>query len=153
MERLRQVVEEVLIELFPYAEAKAVIIRPNLNDIEPMSVNRHFAGQILANIIHNAIKYSPQGGVVDVTLDLQIDNVGQEKVVYVEVKDRGKGIEEKDRERIFELRIRGDALIESGSGLGLHYARKLAHLHGGNVMLVESAVNHGSTFRIILPYR
>ena len=131
-------------------------IRPHLADVEPMSVNRHFVQQILANVVHNAISFSPRGTMVDVTLDLQADDVngvGQYKAVCVEVKDRGSGIEEKDRERIFELQSRGDGSIKPGSGLGLHYARKLAQFHGGDVILVESEVGQGSIFKVVLPYR
>lgn len=154
---IRQVVEDVLVELFPYAQGKGVTLRPDLADLEPISLNRNFALQVFKNVIHNAIKYSHRGEVVDITLYLEEgeakEGTEREKVICVEVKDRGKGIEEKDHDKLFELRKRGDGLIEPGSGLGLHYARKLARLHGGDVVLVESGVNRGSTFKIILPYR
>ena len=112
----------MLIELFPYAQGKGVILRPDLPDLEPISLNRNFALQVLKNVIHNSIKYSYRGGIVDITLYLEEG----EKVVCIGVRDRGKGIEEKDHDKIFELKKRGDGLIEPGSGLGLHYARRLA---------------------------
>jgi two-component system, sensor histidine kinase LadS len=145
---LRGVMEGVLKELFPYAEAQGVTLRPSLASIEPVPANRYLIAQAFANLIHNAIKYSPRGGVVDVSLRLD----GDGKRVCAEVRDRGRGIEEKDRDRIFELRVRGDGLIEPGSGLGLHYAREIARLHGGDAVLVASQVNQGSTFRVFLPY-
>lgn len=149
---LRGVMEGVLKELWHYAEARDVTLRHNWNGmaLEPMQANRYMVAQILANVIHNSIKYSPPGGVVDIVPHLESNG---EKQVWLEVRDRGQGIEEKDRNCIFELRARGDGLVEPGSGLGLHYARELARLHGGDLILVESQVNQGSTFRIILPYR
>jgi signal transduction histidine kinase len=114
--------------------------------LEPMQGNRYLMSQIFANVVHNAIKYSMPGGVVDVKMYLQ------DETVRVDVHDRGRGIEEQDKTRIFELRTRGDGLIQPGSGLGLYYARELARLHGGDLVLVESQVNQGSTFQVILPF-
>jgi signal transduction histidine kinase len=90
------------------------------------------------------------GGVVDVALRLEGEDSQR---VTVEVRDRGRGIEAKDQECIFQLDVRGDGLVEPGSGLGLYCARQIARLHGGDLVLVESRVNEGSTFRIILPYQ
>lgn len=150
---LKGVAEEVLSELYSYALVSGVTLQPRLANVEPIMVNRHFAVQILRNVIHNAIKYSPRGSLVDVRLDLRVDGTSQEKQISVEVQDRGKGISEKDQARLFELLKRGDGLVEPGTGLGLHYARMLARLHGGDVTLVESAPQQGSTFRIVFPYK
>jgi len=73
-------------------------------------------------------------------------------MIYIEVKDTGKGIKEEDQEKIFDLNIREDGLIKPGSGLGLYLARKTARYQGGDVILVHSSPNQGSLFRIILPY-
>ncbi len=140
----------MLKEVFPYAEAQGVVLRPNLAGLEPIQLNRHLAAQVFSNVIHNAVKYSPRGSAVDV--DLRLED-GGEKRLCVEVRDRGRGIPESDRERLFALRMRGDGLVEPGSGLGLYYARELARLHGGDLVLVESRPNEGSTFRITLPYQ
>ena len=73
-------------------------------------------------------------------------------MIYIEVKDTGRGISEEDQNRIFEPRVRGDGLIESGHGLGLYLARRAARRQGGDVILVRSSPNQGSVFRILLPY-
>jgi signal transduction histidine kinase len=150
MVNLRGVMEGVLKELFPYAEAQGVTLRPSYVSFGPVLANSHLVAQLFSNVVHNAIKYSPQGGVVDIVLRLEEDG---EKRVCVQVRDRGRGIEEKDRERIFSLRTRGDGLVEPGSGLGLYYAQEIARMHGGDLTLVESQVNQGSMFKITLPYR
>jgi signal transduction histidine kinase len=140
-------IDKVLAELFPFAETQGVTLRRELAALEPTQGNRYLMSQIFANLIHNAIKYSMPGGVVNVKLYLQ------DETIRVDVHDRGRGVEEGDKTRIFELRTRGDGLIQPGSGLGLYYARELARLHGGDLTLVQSQVNQGSTFRVLLPYR
>lgn len=149
MVNLRGLLEGILKELFPYAEARGVHLRTKFGSLGPISINRPLATQMYRNVIHNAIHYSLEGGVVDVTLLLESEDAA---LAVVDVRDRGRGIDAKDQERIFELNVRGDGLVEPGSGLGLNYARKIARLHGGDVALVESKVNQGSTFRILLPY-
>jgi signal transduction histidine kinase len=140
-------IDKVLAELFPFAETQGVTLRRELAALEPTQGNRYLMSQIFANLIHNAIKYSMPGGVVNVKLYLQ------DETIRVDVHDRGRGVEEGDKTRVFELRTRGDGLIQPGSGLGLYYARELARLHGGDLTLVQSQVNQGSTFRVLLPYR
>jgi signal transduction histidine kinase len=145
----RALVEGVLKDLFPYAEAQGVVLRPNLASLEPLPLNPHLAAQALGNLVHNAIKYAPRGSVIDIDLRLLADG---RKRVAVDVRDRGRGIAPRDQTRLFALRVRADGLVEPGSGLGLYYARELARRHGGEVELVESAPNEGSRFRLTLPY-
>ena len=145
---IRQLVEHVVAGFFRFAESKGVTLRLNLADVEPTVLDRNLTLQALKNVIHNAIKYSFPGGVAEIDLRTNPD-----KVIWVEVKDTGKGIREEDQDKIFELRIRGDGLIETGSGLGLYLARQAARRQGGDVILVHSSPNRGSLFRIILPYR
>lgn len=144
---LQGLIDGVLKDLFPYAEAQNVILRRELAALEPIQGNRYLLSQIFANVVHNAIKYSPPGGVVETKMYLQ------DGAVSVDIHDRGRGIEEQDKVRLFELHTRGDGLIQPGSGLGLYYAQELARLHNGDLVLVQSQVNQGSTFRVVLPYR
>jgi signal transduction histidine kinase len=150
---IRQLVESALIKIFPYAQRNGVTLMPNLDDVEPTVLYRDLTLLAVKNVIDNAIKYSFQGGVVGVDLALENGDEGAGKMIYVEVKDTGKGIKEEDQERIFDLDIREDGLIEPGSGLGLYLARKAARFQGGDVILVRSSLNQGSVFRIILPYK
>lgn len=80
------------------------------------------------------------------------DGAAESRVLCIRIKDRGKGIAPEDRERIFEMRQRADGQRESGAGVGLPLARRLARRLGGDVQLVDSAVNQGSTFEITFPY-
>jgi two-component system sensor histidine kinase KdpD len=101
----------------------------------------------LANLVGNAVKYSPDAEPVDVTVDIE----GGE--VVVRVSDHGPGIPNEARERVFERfeRLEGTA-TQTGTGLGLYITRQLVRAMGGNVT-VEDLPSGGSTFTMHLPQR
>lgn len=105
--------------------------------------------QAIANLVDNAIKYTPSGGKVTVGLRV----IGQE--VQISVTDTGIGIAPEDQVRLFEkfYRIRRRGMEETpGSGLGLAIVRSIVERHGGRVW-VDSQLHRGSTFTIALPIR
>ncbi len=101
--------------------------------------------QVLVNLLDNAVKYSPDGGVVEVHA-----NATNGRLV-VEVSDSGSGIAAEDQQVIFEKfgRVRGGA-SKPGTGLGLYIARSIAEAHGGSLGVV-SDVGRGATFTLTLP--
>jgi len=101
----------------------------------------------LHNLIGNALKYTPGGGQVSVAVTA---NDGH---LRVEVSDTGIGMSDEDRAHVFEKFYRAkDARVAkiTGSGLGLAIAREVVRMHGGDIT-VESELNRGSTFTIVLP--
>lgn len=105
-------------------------------------------GQVLINLLHNAVKFSPDGG--DVTVRV---HVGDGEVVTA-VEDHGVGVPKGAQARVFErfykvdrARVRGET---TGTGLGLAIARHVIEQHGGRIWL-ESEEGHGSTFAFALP--
>jgi signal transduction histidine kinase len=102
--------------------------------------------QVLGNLIDNAVKYSPEGGKVEVTA------VRAEGRVRIAVRDDGPGIPREQQERIFEKFGRADVPGSSkpGSGLGLFIARSIAEAHGGTLE-VSSVPREGATFVLTLP--
>jgi signal transduction histidine kinase len=148
---IRQLVESVLLELFPYAESQGVTLWPTLDDIEPIILDRDLTVLAIRNLVHNAIKYSERSRVVDITLTAEEDEARPGKEIVITIKDRGRGIQEADKDALFELNVRGDGLIETGNGLGLYCARKAARLQSGDVILVSSSPDQGSVFKISLP--
>ena len=101
----------------------------------------------LQNLVGNALKYTPDGNQVVVTVEQQ-DNE-----LMVHVSDTGFGISEQDTERIFEkfYRARDERVHQiTGSGLGLALAREVIRLHGGDIT-VQSQIDQGSTFTLTLP--
>jgi signal transduction histidine kinase len=101
--------------------------------------------EAVRQIVDNALRYTPDGGKIALTCGAADGNV------WLEVRDTGPGIPEEDRARIFETFWREDAAHSTpGFGLGLTIARKIIALHGGKIE-VESEVNVGSVFRVVLP--
>jgi signal transduction histidine kinase len=102
--------------------------------------------QVLANLIDNAIKYSPAGGEVEVRA------YQEDGRVRIDVHDSGPGIAKDDQKLIFEKfgRVTGAGATRPGTGLGLFIARSIAEAHGG-ALDVESAPEQGSTFTLELP--
>ena len=106
--------------------------------------------RMLANLFSNAIKYSPDGGTITVTLSHETNQHGEWAVVRV--RDRGIGIPAQDVTRIFERFHRGSNVTGriSGTGLGLAGAHQIIELHEGMIS-VESEAGFGSTFTVKLP--
>jgi signal transduction histidine kinase len=101
--------------------------------------------RMLSNLLDNAIKYTPQGGLVKVSVS------ENEAKVVVSVKDTGCGISPSDLPRIFERFYRCDqSRSQAGIGLGLSLARAIARAHGGEIT-ATSTPNQGSTFTATLP--
>jgi signal transduction histidine kinase len=103
--------------------------------------------QVLLNLLSNAVKFTPDGGQVDVSAKLDTDKV------EIAVKDTGVGISPEDQASLFEefKQLGKDSTRKAeGTGLGLALTKRLVELHGGRIA-VDSAVGHGSTFRVILP--
>lgn len=106
--------------------------------------------QVFSNLIGNAIKYSPNGGPIEITIWEAMD--AQE--ARLSVRDCGIGIPEKDKARIFEHFARAgnaDTYRISGTGFGLYLCRELVARHNGRIWF-ESKEGQGSTFFIALPY-
>ncbi len=102
-------------------------------------------GQVMINLLHNAIKFTPKGGHIVVSASQQ-----QDKVVF-SVQDTGVGIAEKDLNRIFERFYKADrARAGGGTGLGLSISKHMVEAHGGQIW-VESQEGLGSTFLFSLP--
>lgn len=104
--------------------------------------------QVIANLISNAIKYSPPESVVELAVDAR----GRE--IELRVTDHGIGIAMEDHARVFEPFRRVGLSKETvpGVGLGLFVVRKIVEAHGGRIA-IESAPGQGATFRVFLPMK
>jgi len=140
---LRRVVEEAIQGLG--GEPGRVVCR--LDTVPPLVGDAQALGQVVLNLVDNALKYSPEDRPVEVSLSA---DAGALKLC---VRDQGCGIPQAERERIFEEFYRvesGDAQRASGSGLGLALVRRAVAAHGGHVD-VDSEVGRGSAFTVSLP--
>jgi signal transduction histidine kinase len=112
-----------------------------------IAADRDKVRQVLANLVGNAIKYSPGNGRIEVRLEQRAAQV------RVAVRDEGVGITQPEQQRIFEKFYRVDANMShgvSGTGLGLYICRELVRRMGGSIW-VESSEGTGSTFFVELP--
>jgi PAS domain S-box-containing protein len=116
-----------------------------------VAADRDKVRQVLVNLTDNAIKYSPDGGRMQVGIELG-QSSGEETVVFY-VKDEGIGVPPDEQARIFEKFYRLDPQMTrgvGGTGLGLYICSELVHRMGGNIW-VESNEGKGSTFLLELP--
>jgi signal transduction histidine kinase len=103
--------------------------------------------QVVVNLISNAVKYSPDGGVIDVTVGCDQNDA------VLEVADRGIGVPAAERDRLFAPFSRTASAMDAGiegTGLGLYISRKIVEAHGGSIDHLERP-GGGTTFRVSLP--
>ena len=143
---LRQVLRQTIDDLPALTAAHTLQVGIE-DDSLPVLGDRSRIETVIRNLIDNAVKYSPAGGRIDVVARR---DRGEAEVA---VSDQGIGVSKQDMTRLFE---RFGRIVTSenshipGTGLGLHLARRLARLHGGDVV-GESEEGQGSTFRLRLP--
>ncbi len=145
---IRSTVEQAVEQAEPAARRRGIDLAIRLPE-HPLRI-RHDpvrVGQVVANLVGNAIKFTPRGGHIAVEVSPAPDGA------RIVVTDDGVGIDASELPRIFERFYRGTGANEargSGSGLGLAIVRSIVEMHGGTVA-VESRLNAGSTFTVILP--
>jgi signal transduction histidine kinase len=109
--------------------------------------------QVLTNLLNNAIKYSPNGGKITLTLVYDYPEIEAEqgRMVRLSVQDNGIGVAPENREQLFQrfYQVRYGT-YNSGMGLGLYISQQIAHLHGGRIT-AEFPPNGGSVFSLIIP--
>lgn len=134
------------IELYLYlAEEKNIKIEKNTTENLFLMVDPDRSKQVIANLLDNAIKYTPSGGMV------QLKAYMEGKNVILEVMDTGIGISPEDLPKIWDRLFRGDkSRTQRGLGLGLSLVKAIVEAHGGRIE-VKSELNKGSTFILYIP--
>lgn len=148
MVNLRTVVSDSIKDLMSLADEKGITLELCESDAELKILSDvEYIAQAITNILDNAIKYTPAGGRVTVSLQSVAG------AAVISVVDTGIGIEPQDKERIFERFYRVDKARSrelGGTGLGLAIVRHIVLAHQGRIE-VDSRPGNGTTFRIILP--
>lgn len=148
-------------DLFAISREVCARLRPQFDDAHvtltvvradgpvPVHVDVDRVGQVLTNLLGNALRATPVGGTVTVTVDADGDQA------RASVTDSGVGLAADDVERVFERFYRAaDGLPRSaGSGVGLTIARGLARAHGGDLRASSPGIGNGATFTLTLPTR
>lgn len=135
-----------IVDLYAYvAEVKSISIKTNYPDQLNVIADKNWIRQVIANLVDNAIKYTPAGGKVE------IESMKAEKEVIIAVKDTGMGIPNEELQNIWERLYRGDeSRSERGLGLGLSLVKAIVGAHNGHVE-VTSKPGTGSKFSVYLP--
>lgn len=113
--------------------------------------------QIIVNLLLNAVRYTPDGGTID--LSVEHTQVGGQPHVDVVIRDNGIGIDAATITRIFEpfaqfaQNAKRGPRLETGLGIGLPIARRLAQLHGGDVIVTSAGIGLGTEARLSIPVR
>jgi two-component system, OmpR family, phosphate regulon sensor histidine kinase PhoR len=129
------------------ADGRNFILLQMPTAMPPLRCDEGLLRQVLVNVIENAVKYTPEGGRIDVLVK------DDPEWVRIDVADEGIGIPASEQARIFEKFYRIDAAMSrgvGGSGLGLYISREIVMQMGGT-LTVRSLVGTGSTFSIVLP--
>jgi PAS domain S-box-containing protein len=145
---LRDLVAEVINDLRPIAAEKQLEVIVKMFEVDSRIRGDHAKlEQVITNLLDNAIKYTPPGGRITITIQQD------EQFLKTSVKDTGIGIPSEKQSRIFERFYRIEQASSSngkGTGLGLYIAKNLLEMHGAQIW-VTSEVGKGSEFSFILP--
>jgi two-component system phosphate regulon sensor histidine kinase PhoR len=143
---LSLIIEDVTARLNPYAKSQRVALLSELPaNLPPVRADNERIRQVVTNLAHNAIKFTPSGGKVVISAKSERDSV------VVNVSDTGIGISKEDLPHVFERFYKADkARAGGGTGLGLAIAKHIVQAHGGNIW-AQSEEGKGSTFSFSLP--
>lgn len=144
---LADIVVDCVEDLRNSAEEKRVALRHEAEPGLALQGDRGRLTQLVTNLVGNAIKFTPEGGSVDVRAYAAGGRI------VLEVADTGIGVPEAEQDRLFERFFRASSATGAeipGTGLGLAISRGIAEAHGGRIG-VESAEGNGTTFRVELP--
>jgi signal transduction histidine kinase len=144
---IERIVAECVEAARPRAEENEVALRVRLDAAGICHGDGDRLGQMLDNLISNAVKFTPEGGHVDVRLTRAGDRA------VIEVRDTGVGVPADEQGRLFQRFFRSSTATEHaipGVGLGLTISRAIVEAHGGTITF-ESEEGRGTTFRVKLP--
>lgn len=147
--RLNVLIESLVDELKAVAQEKNIAITLDIDtDIKPVMGDEEKLRVAFQNLVHNAIKYTPKKGNVNISI------TEEKGKVKMSIEDNGIGIPEAERKDVFRRFFRGsNAMLsdEAGTGLGLYITKNVIERHGGRIWF-DTELKKGTTFYIILPY-
>jgi len=154
---LAEVIDEVVRSFTSQVESKKQHLVLDLpGELPSIWGDRVRQSQVLTNLVSNAHKYTPEGGLISLSarqVPNQWDTQGSPQVVLVTVQDSGIGIAPSDQKKIFQQFFRSDdpkVREVTGTGLGLSITRNLVEMQGGKIWF-ESELNHGTAFYYTAP--
>ncbi|HET9623862.1 MAG TPA: HAMP domain-containing sensor histidine kinase [Kofleriaceae bacterium] len=157
---LGEVVSAVVTELEPIARGRDLHVATHIEPVAAIDADRDKLHQITMNLVHNAIRYTPEQGEIVIDVDEAPSERYPGGWVRLRVRDNGSGIAEEDRPRIFDPFLHAKShptkhhtsALPDPAGLGLFIARGLVELHGG-LITVDSQPDVFTEFTVLLPFK
>jgi len=143
--RLDELAREIVAELVPLADAGHIDLGVAAAQPATIAADPEALRTLLRNLVDNAVRYTPAGGRVDVTVD---STAGEARLT---VSDDGPGIPPEERQRVFDRFYRRAGTAPSGSGLGLAIVKAIADTHGATVSLAEGPAGKGLAVSVTFP--
>jgi two-component system, OmpR family, sensor kinase len=145
---LDELAREAVAELVPLADSRRIDL--GISEAQTVFVrgDRDAVATLMRNLIDNAVRYTPLGGRVDVSVERTTETPPR---AALKVADTGPGIEPQERERVFDRFYRRAGNREPGSGLGLAIVKAIALAHGATVRLDEGADGRGLAVTVSFP--
>lgn len=144
---LTEIAREAVAEHAPIAEAKGLELGLSADTVVSATGDSDALRTLLANLIDNAVHYTPRGGAVDVAVFVR-----DGQACWI-VTDTGPGIPADERQRVFDRFYRRDVAGAAGSGLGLAIVQRVAQRHGATVELADGAAGRGLRVTVRFPAR
>ena len=143
---LRSFIQEIVSGFESQAKEKEITVELSLADLEAINIDPQRVREVLINLLSNALRYTPQGGMVNV--NLTETGSGVERSVMISVEDSGSGMASEELDQIFDRFYKSSD--SGGMGLGLSIAKYLVEAHGGKIW-AESEVGRGTKISFTLP--
>lgn len=146
---LRALLDGIVADTQPVVASKGQTLDYRAGDLPKMMIDPLLTREVVANILSNASKYSPDGSTVTLTAEREGDEV------HIAVADKGIGIPPADQKKMFQKFFRAENAAKSsitGTGLGLYVVKSVVELQGGKIWF-ESAVGKGTTFHVTFPVK
>jgi signal transduction histidine kinase len=149
---LSGMVAEVLERFTPTVKEKKIALSFSGNGDPPqIPLDRSILKRVMANLVDNAIRYTPKGGAIAVTLD----SAAGEESLCLSVKDNGSGLPVEYHQKVFDkfeqVRLKKSGDRAGSSGLGLAFCKIAVEAHGGRIWVESEGLGKGCTFRVLLP--
>ena len=149
---ITELTDYVLEQFARKTESKRISLSfPRPKAVPPVSVDRRLIKRVVANLLNNAIRHTPQGGEVKVAIDFLPDK----ESLYFSVKDNGNGLAPEYHSKIFDkfeqVELKKKGVIAGDSGLGLAFCKIAVEAHAGKIWVESEGEEKGCTFSFIIP--
>lgn len=138
-----RLIQDVMDSMRPLIQDKEITLRMSLPHHAEMVIDRHKMFQVFSNLLNNAIKFTPNGGFIEIGVE------ETENEFIFNVDDSGPGLKDKEINKVFEKYWTGNSTDCAGTGLGLFICKTIVEAHGGHIFVENH--NEGARFKFTIP--